>query len=160
MLAFSGASVRVETDKGKLFTRQVMGSIGLMTDQTSTLFFGLGEAARVKRVTVETRLRQEVGGGRAGHQPDAEDWRFHRAAIGHALMYELQPGRRVTCPILPLGADPPEAIDLRFPGADDAHDIPDQRERADCPETPVNATSVFIVHRVRLVSVTPQTAHP
>ena len=49
-----GANVRVETEGGSLYTRQVMGSIGLMTDQTPKLFFGLGEAASVNRVSIET----------------------------------------------------------------------------------------------------------
>ncbi|MFQ5626560.1 MAG: CRTAC1 family protein, partial [Methyloligellaceae bacterium] len=53
-LAYLGASVAVETDGGALYTRQVMGSIGLMTDQTPKLFFGLGEAENVKRVRIET----------------------------------------------------------------------------------------------------------
>jgi hypothetical protein len=53
-LGYLGASVQVETDKGILYTRQVVGSIGLMSDQTSTLFFGLGDAKNIKRVTLET----------------------------------------------------------------------------------------------------------
>ncbi len=53
-LSYLGANVRVETDKGALYTRQVMGSIGLMSDQTSKLFFGLGNAKAVSRVSIET----------------------------------------------------------------------------------------------------------
>ncbi len=51
---FLGANVSVETDKGVLYTRQVMGSIGLMSDQTSKLFFGLGDAKVLKQVTIVT----------------------------------------------------------------------------------------------------------
>lgn len=51
-LEFLGANVRVETEAGALYTRQVMGSIGLMSDQTSKLFFGLGDARTIKRVTI------------------------------------------------------------------------------------------------------------
>ena len=53
-IAYLGASVKLETDGKPLYTRQVMGSIGLMTDQTPKLFFGLGERERVKRVILET----------------------------------------------------------------------------------------------------------
>jgi hypothetical protein len=53
-IAYLGASVTVETDGAPLYTRQVMGSIGLMTDQTLKVFFGLGERERVKRVILQT----------------------------------------------------------------------------------------------------------
>jgi len=62
-LPFLGAKVSVETGSGTLYTRQVTGSTGLMTDQTPVQFFGLGEAKAVKAVTVEmadgTRLGLE-----------------------------------------------------------------------------------------------------
>lgn len=51
-LPFLGATVTVETGNAKLYTRQVMGSIGLMTDQAPTLFFGLGDDTAVKSVTI------------------------------------------------------------------------------------------------------------
>ncbi len=52
-LPFLGSTIRVETNKGALYTRQVTGSIGLMTDQTPQQFFGLPDGAQVKSVTIE-----------------------------------------------------------------------------------------------------------
>ena len=52
-LPFLDARITVETAAGKLYTRQVMGSIGLMTDQTPLQVFGLGDESAVKSVTIE-----------------------------------------------------------------------------------------------------------
>lgn len=51
-LPFLGSTVTVEYEDGMLYARQVTGSIGLMTDQTPTLFFGLGNKTGVKRVAI------------------------------------------------------------------------------------------------------------
>lgn len=51
-LPFLGATVTVETGNGTLYTRQITGSIGLMTDQTPAQFFGLGGDEKVKSVTI------------------------------------------------------------------------------------------------------------
>ena len=41
----------------------------------------------------------------------------------------------------------------------DTHNIPDQCHSADCPETPVNTSNVFIRHQIPLLPVTPQAAY-
>lgn len=51
-LSSAGANVTVITPDGASYTRQVVGSIGLMTDQSSTLFFGLGANKTVKQIDV------------------------------------------------------------------------------------------------------------
>jgi len=51
-LPFLGARITVETAAGELYTRQVMGSIGLMTDQSPLQVFGLGDNREIKSVTI------------------------------------------------------------------------------------------------------------
>ncbi len=47
-----GTRVTVETSKGTTYTREAVTSVGMMSDQTSTLVFGLGALDRVEKVTV------------------------------------------------------------------------------------------------------------
>jgi hypothetical protein len=50
--ALLGTRVRVETSSGNSYTREVMTSTGMLTDQTPDLVFGLGSAERLERVVV------------------------------------------------------------------------------------------------------------
>jgi len=47
-----GTQVTVETRGSKSYTKQMVTSVGLMSDQSPTLFFGLGEATEVKNVSI------------------------------------------------------------------------------------------------------------
>jgi hypothetical protein len=47
-----GTQVTIETDQGKSYTRNVVTSVGLMTDQSPALTFDLGKAEQVRRVIV------------------------------------------------------------------------------------------------------------
>lgn len=49
-VANQGVRVRVTTENGTSYMRELMNSVGLMTDQTPDLTFGLGEAAFVESV--------------------------------------------------------------------------------------------------------------
>ncbi len=48
-----GAIARLETASGKQYVRQFYTSEGLSSDQTSALFFGLGEETALKQLTIE-----------------------------------------------------------------------------------------------------------
>lgn len=48
-----GTRIRLETDKEESYAREVIGSVGMMTDQTPELSFGLGHQARVVRVVIQ-----------------------------------------------------------------------------------------------------------
>lgn len=48
-----GTRISIETDKGNSYTRDVIGSVGMLTDQTPELSFGLGDLERVLRVVVQ-----------------------------------------------------------------------------------------------------------
>ncbi|MDR4484121.1 MAG: CRTAC1 family protein [Nitrospirales bacterium] len=48
-----GTQVTVETPKAKTYTKQVVTSIGLLSDQSPTLFFGLGEEREIARVVLQ-----------------------------------------------------------------------------------------------------------
>lgn len=47
-----GTRVRLETTSGQTYTREVVASTGMLTDQTPDLVFGLGENEQVKRVVI------------------------------------------------------------------------------------------------------------
>jgi len=51
-VAAIGTRISIETDRGKSYTRDVIGSIGMLTDQTPELSFGLGDLERVRRVVI------------------------------------------------------------------------------------------------------------
>lgn len=48
-----GTQVTVETTTAKSYTKQMVTSIGLLSDQSPTLFFGLGEEREVARVRIQ-----------------------------------------------------------------------------------------------------------
>ena len=50
--ALLGTRVRLETSSGSSYTREVLTSTGMLTDQTPDLVFGLGSAERVDRVVI------------------------------------------------------------------------------------------------------------
>lgn len=52
-VAAIGTRITLETDKGKSETRAVIGTIGMLTDQTPELSFGLGDHGRVVRVVIQ-----------------------------------------------------------------------------------------------------------
>ncbi|MFT5422037.1 MAG: hypothetical protein ACI9D5_002804 [Candidatus Endobugula sp.] len=52
-VAALGTRVSVETEKGRSYTRDVIAGVGMLTDQTPELSFGLGELERVLRVLIE-----------------------------------------------------------------------------------------------------------
>jgi len=47
-----GTQVTVETRDSKSYTKQIVTSVGLLSDQSPTLFFGLGDATEVARVHI------------------------------------------------------------------------------------------------------------
>lgn len=47
-----GTRIRVETTGGRSYTREVMTSTGMLTDQTTHMVFGLGENERLERVVI------------------------------------------------------------------------------------------------------------
>jgi hypothetical protein len=51
-VAALGTRIRVDTDQGRSYTREVVASAGMLTDQTPELAFGLGALERVLRVVV------------------------------------------------------------------------------------------------------------
>lgn len=51
-VASVGTRISIETDRGKSYTRAVMGSVCTLTDQTPELSFGLGDLERVLRVVI------------------------------------------------------------------------------------------------------------
>ena len=52
-VASLGTRISIETDKGKSYTREVIASAGMLTDQTPELTFGLGGLERVHRVVIQ-----------------------------------------------------------------------------------------------------------
>jgi len=42
----------VQTDAGRSYTCELLAGVGLMTDQSPVLYFGLGEATTVRRVVI------------------------------------------------------------------------------------------------------------
>lgn len=52
-VATLGTRITVETNKGKSDTRAVIGTVGMLTDQTPELSFGLGDHERVIRVVIQ-----------------------------------------------------------------------------------------------------------
>ncbi|MGD9852865.1 MAG: CRTAC1 family protein [Nitrospirales bacterium] len=48
-----GTQVTLETTRGKSYTKQIVTSVGLLSDQSPTLFFGLGEEREVARVHIQ-----------------------------------------------------------------------------------------------------------
>ena len=59
-VAALGTRISVETDKGKSYTRNVIASVGMLTDQTPELSFGLGDIERVLRVVILRNGQTEV----------------------------------------------------------------------------------------------------
>lgn len=51
-VAALGTRIRVETDLGRSYTREVVASTGMLTDQTPELAFGLGNLEKVLRVVI------------------------------------------------------------------------------------------------------------
>ncbi len=47
-----GTRVSIETENGRSYTRAVVGNVGMLTDQTPELTFGLGNLERVRRVLI------------------------------------------------------------------------------------------------------------
>lgn len=47
-----GTRVSIETENGRSYTRAVVGNVGMLTDQTPELTFGLGDLERVRRVLI------------------------------------------------------------------------------------------------------------
>jgi hypothetical protein len=47
-----GTQVTIETTSGKSYTKQIVTSVGLLSDQSPTLFFGLGAEGDVKNVSI------------------------------------------------------------------------------------------------------------
>jgi hypothetical protein len=47
-----GARLRLDTTSGKSYTREVVTSTGMLTDQTPNIVFGLGEDEQVKRLVI------------------------------------------------------------------------------------------------------------
>jgi hypothetical protein len=52
-VASVGTRISIETDKGRSYTREVIGSVGMLTDQTPELTFGLGHLERVLRAVIQ-----------------------------------------------------------------------------------------------------------
>ncbi|WNM58025.1 CRTAC1 family protein [Candidatus Nitrospira allomarina] len=48
-----GTQVTVETTSGRSYTKQIVTSVGLLSDQSPTLFFGLGEEREVAKVHIQ-----------------------------------------------------------------------------------------------------------
>jgi hypothetical protein len=48
-----GTRISIETDRGKSYTRAVTGTVGMLTDQTPELSFGLGDLEQVRRVVIQ-----------------------------------------------------------------------------------------------------------
>lgn len=48
-----GTRISIETEKGKSYTRAVTGTVGMLTDQTPELSFGLGDLEQVQRVVIQ-----------------------------------------------------------------------------------------------------------
>jgi PBP1b-binding outer membrane lipoprotein LpoB len=48
-----GTRINIETDQGRSYTRVVIGSVGMLTDQTPELSFGLGDHERALRAIIQ-----------------------------------------------------------------------------------------------------------
>jgi hypothetical protein len=48
-----GTRISIETDTGRSYTRVVMGSVGMLTDQPPELSFGLGDQERVLGAVIQ-----------------------------------------------------------------------------------------------------------
>jgi len=59
-VAALGTRISIETDKEKSYTRSVISGIGMLTDQTPDLSFGLGDLERVLRVVIQRNGKTEV----------------------------------------------------------------------------------------------------
>lgn len=51
--AFLGTRISIETSAGKSYTREVVTSTGMLTDQSPMLTFGLGDVEKVDRVVID-----------------------------------------------------------------------------------------------------------
>lgn len=51
-VAALGTRISIETDRGRSYTRDVISGVGMLTDQTPELSFGLGEFEQMLRVTI------------------------------------------------------------------------------------------------------------
>lgn len=51
-VASQGTSAYLETENGNSYTRQLLNSVGMLTDQSPTLTFGLGKVSEVKAINV------------------------------------------------------------------------------------------------------------
>ena len=69
-----GTRISVETTRGKLYTREVVTSTGLLTDQSPDLIFGLGANDSVSRMTI--------------HQPDGHIIEIENPGEEYRLMME------------------------------------------------------------------------
>jgi hypothetical protein len=52
-VASLGTRISIETDQGTSYTRTVIGSVGMLTDQTPELSFGLGRLERIRRAVIQ-----------------------------------------------------------------------------------------------------------
>lgn len=52
-VASLGTRISIETDHGTSYTRTVIGSVGMLTDQTPELSFGLGRFERIRRAVIQ-----------------------------------------------------------------------------------------------------------
>jgi hypothetical protein len=52
-VAALGTRISIETDQGTSYTRTVIGNVGMLTDQTPDLTFGLGRFERIQRAIIQ-----------------------------------------------------------------------------------------------------------
>lgn len=52
-VASLGTRISIETDHGTSYTRTVIGNVGMLTDQTPELTFGLGRLERIRRAVIQ-----------------------------------------------------------------------------------------------------------
>lgn len=52
-VAYIGTRVSIETTRGKSYTKTVVGSVSMLTDQTPELSFGLGHLEKVRRAVIQ-----------------------------------------------------------------------------------------------------------
>lgn len=52
-VASLGTRISIETDQGTSYTRTAIGSVGMLTDQTPELTFGLGRLERIRRAVIQ-----------------------------------------------------------------------------------------------------------
>ena len=48
-----GTRITIETDRGRSYTRALIGTVGMLTDQTPELSFGLGHQEQVLRAVIQ-----------------------------------------------------------------------------------------------------------